>query len=47
MVALGSACDIVYLVLSEAEAGTPDTEAWVRTLPREGARLRGCVVTQR
>jgi Mrp family chromosome partitioning ATPase len=47
LVALGSACDVVYLVLPEAEAGTPDTEAWVRTLPQEGARLRGCIVTQR
>jgi Mrp family chromosome partitioning ATPase len=47
IVALGSACDGVYLVLPEEEASTPDTQAWVRTLPREGARLRGCIVTQR
>jgi Mrp family chromosome partitioning ATPase len=47
IVALGSACDSVYLVLPEAEADTPETEAWVRTLPQEGARLRGCIVTQR
>jgi Mrp family chromosome partitioning ATPase len=47
MVALGSACDQVYLVLPEAEDETPDTEAWVRTMPQEGARLRGCIVTQR
>jgi tyrosine-protein kinase Etk/Wzc len=47
MVALGSACDATYLVLSEAEAETPDTEAWLRTLPQQSARLRGCIVTQR
>jgi Mrp family chromosome partitioning ATPase len=47
MVALGSACDLTYLVLSDAEADTPDAEAWVRTIPHQCARLRGCIVTQR
>jgi Mrp family chromosome partitioning ATPase len=47
MVALSAACDVAYLVLPEAEADTAETEAWVRTLPRQGARLRGCIVTQR
>lgn len=47
MVALGAACDVVYLVLPESEAGTADADAWVNTLPQQGARLRGCIVTQR
>jgi Mrp family chromosome partitioning ATPase len=47
MVALGSACDLMYLVLPEADADTPETEAWVRTLPQQGARLRGCIITTR
>jgi Mrp family chromosome partitioning ATPase len=47
MVALGSACDLTYLVLSDASAETAETEAWVRTLPQQGARLRGSIVTQR
>jgi Mrp family chromosome partitioning ATPase len=47
MVALGAACDVAYLVLPEAEADTSETDAWVRTLPQQGARLRGCIVTQR
>ena len=47
MVALGSLCDLVYVVLPEAESATPATDAWIRTLPQQGARLRGCIVTQR
>ena len=47
MVALSSVCDLTYLVLPEAESETPDTEAWLRTLPQQGARLRGCIVTKR
>jgi Mrp family chromosome partitioning ATPase len=47
VVALGSLCDLVYVVLPEAESATPATESWIRTLPQEGARLRGCIVTQR
>jgi Mrp family chromosome partitioning ATPase len=47
MVALGSACDLTYLVLSNASAETAETDAWVRTLPQQGARLRGSIVTQR
>jgi Mrp family chromosome partitioning ATPase len=47
MVALGSACDLTYLVLSDASAETAETEAWIRTLPQQGARLRGSIVTQR
>jgi Mrp family chromosome partitioning ATPase len=47
MTALGSACDLTYLVLSDVQADTPDAEAWIRTLPQQCARLRGCIVTQR
>jgi Mrp family chromosome partitioning ATPase len=47
MVALGAACDVVYLVLPDADDDSAETEAWVRTLPQQGARLRGCIVTQR
>jgi Mrp family chromosome partitioning ATPase len=47
IVALGSVCDLTYLVLPEAEADTPDTEAWLRTLPQQGAHLRGSIVTKR
>jgi Mrp family chromosome partitioning ATPase len=47
MVALGSACDLTYLVLNDASAETAETEAWIRTLPQQGARLRGSIVTQR
>jgi Mrp family chromosome partitioning ATPase len=47
MVALGSACDLVYLVLPETTADAEETEAWVRTIPQQGARLRGCILTQR
>ena len=47
MVALGAACDLTYLVLSDASAETAEAEAWVRTLPQQGARLRGSIVTQR
>jgi Mrp family chromosome partitioning ATPase len=47
MVALSSACDVVYLVLPDAEADTPDTQAWLHLLPQQGTPLRGCIVTQR
>jgi Mrp family chromosome partitioning ATPase len=47
MVALGSACDAAYLVLPQSEAETPEAEAWVRTLPQQGAALRACILTQR
>jgi Mrp family chromosome partitioning ATPase len=47
MVTLGSACDLTYLVLSDASAETAETDAWIRTLPQQGARLRGSIVTQR
>lgn len=47
MVALGAACDAAYLVLPEADADSAESDAWVRTLPQQGAKLRGCIVTQR
>ncbi|HMF15045.1 MAG TPA: CpsD/CapB family tyrosine-protein kinase [Gemmataceae bacterium] len=47
MVALGAACDATYLVIAEADADTDETDAWVRTIPQHGARLRGCIVTKK
>jgi Mrp family chromosome partitioning ATPase len=47
MIALGAACDVSYLVLPETKADTGETDAWVRTWPQQGAKLRGCIVTQR
>jgi Mrp family chromosome partitioning ATPase len=46
VVALGSACDAVYLVLRQADAETPRTQELVSGLPRQGSPFRGCIWTQ-
>jgi Mrp family chromosome partitioning ATPase len=42
--ALGAACDAVFLVVSEVEAQTPQTDALLQHIPAQGARLAGCVL---
>jgi Mrp family chromosome partitioning ATPase len=42
--ALGSACDVVFLVVPESEAETPQTDALLRLIPEQGARLAGCIL---
>jgi len=42
--ALGAACDAVFLVTSESEAETPQTDALLRLIPEQGARLAGCIL---
>jgi Mrp family chromosome partitioning ATPase len=42
--ALGAACDAVFLVTPEQEAETPQTDALLRLIPEQGARLAGCIL---
>ena len=42
--ALASACDVVYLVLPEQKAGAPQVDELLQTIPRQGARLGGCIL---
>lgn len=42
--ALGSACDVVFLVTPESEAETPQTDALLRLIPEQGGRLAGCIL---
>jgi non-specific protein-tyrosine kinase len=44
VVALGAACDAVYLVLPEAQADTPQVEELVHLVADQGSCLRGCVL---
>jgi Mrp family chromosome partitioning ATPase len=44
IVALAAACDAVFLVTPESEAETPQTEALLRLIPQQGARLAGCIL---
>jgi Mrp family chromosome partitioning ATPase len=46
IVSLGGLCDAVYLVTSRQAAEQPETENLVGLIPRQGARLRGCILTQ-
>lgn len=39
-----AACDVVYLVLPEREAGSPRLDELLQTIPRHGARLGGCIL---
>ena len=41
---LGTACDAVFLVTPETEAETPQTDALLRLIPQQGARLAGCIL---
>ena len=47
VVALGSACDAVYLVLPAAEAQSPEVEDLLQLIPQQGSQLRGCIYTGR
>jgi Mrp family chromosome partitioning ATPase len=42
--ALAKTCDVVYLVLPEREAGSPQVDELLRTFPQQGARLGGCIL---
>jgi len=42
--ALAAACDVVYLVLPEREAGSPRVDELLQTFPRQGTRLGGCIL---
>ena len=42
--ALAAACDVVYLVLPEGEAGSPKVDELLQSIPRRGARLGGCIL---
>ncbi len=42
--ALGAACDAVFLVTPETEAETPQTDALLRLIAEQGARLAGCIL---
>jgi Mrp family chromosome partitioning ATPase len=41
---LGAACDAVYLVVPEQEAEMPQTDALLQLIPKQGARLAGCIL---
>ena|SRR5581483_10356641 len=47
VVALGSACDAVYVVLPAATANTPATDDLLELIPQQGSQLRGCIYTGR
>ncbi|MBI1914764.1 MAG: CpsD/CapB family tyrosine-protein kinase [Planctomycetes bacterium] len=47
VVALGCACDAVYLCLPEAAQETPETVDLLQVIPEQGANLCGCVLTSR
>jgi hypothetical protein len=42
-----AACDAVFLVLPEKDAETPWIEELLQTLPRQGVRLAGCILSDR
>jgi Mrp family chromosome partitioning ATPase len=44
-VAISSACDAVYLVLRGAEEETSEVANLLRSMPQQGSRLQGCIVT--
>ena len=46
MLARATACEAVYLVLPQAQAEMPEVQELVRSLPRQGVSLHGCVLTQ-
>jgi Mrp family chromosome partitioning ATPase len=47
VVALGCACDAVYLCLPEAEQAAPEITELIQIIPEQGAALCGCVLTSR
>ena len=46
-IALAAASDAVYLVLSAAEELSAATDTLLRTIPQQGGRLHGCIITKR
>jgi Mrp family chromosome partitioning ATPase len=42
--ALAAACDLVYLVLPEREAGSPRLDELLQIFTQQGARLGGCIL---
>jgi receptor protein-tyrosine kinase len=42
--ALGAACDAVYLVLPEREAGSAAVDALLQAVSRQGAQFGGCIL---
>ena len=42
--ALAAACDVVYLVLPEQEVAAAKVDELLQTIPRQGARLGGCIL---
>jgi Mrp family chromosome partitioning ATPase len=46
VVALGSACDAVYLLLPQAETQKPETAALMQLIAEQGSPLRGCILVQ-
>jgi Mrp family chromosome partitioning ATPase len=47
IVALGCACDAVYVCLPEKEEESPETASLLQVIPEQGAPLRGCILTSR
>ncbi len=47
MVALGCACDAVYVCVPEKEQDTPALANLLQIIPEQGAPLRGCILTSR
>ncbi len=41
---LAAACDVVYLVLPEQEAAAAKVDELLQAIPRQGARLGGCIL---
>jgi hypothetical protein len=42
--ALAPACDVVYLVLAEQQAAAAQVDELLQAIPRQGARLGGCIL---
>jgi Mrp family chromosome partitioning ATPase len=47
VVALGSFCDTVYLVVRQDLAQTAAVQDLLELIPQQGSRLRGCILTRR
>jgi Mrp family chromosome partitioning ATPase len=46
VVALGSACDAVYVILPREKAETQETKKLLQLIPQQGSRLRGWLLTE-
>jgi Mrp family chromosome partitioning ATPase len=47
VVALGSACDAVYLVVPDSQAQSTEMNELLGVVAQQGSRVRGCILTQR